>query len=84
MDIRFTQSARNHRIGKSRALYVIENYSPEFVSGKSLTRDKIIWIGLDDRGLELEIVAVAENDYLLVIHVMPTVFRKEHKRWNLK
>ena len=84
MEIRFTQSARKHRIGRSRALYVIENSSPEFVSGDLFRRDKIIWVSEDDRGLELEIVAVAENDYLLVIHVMPTIFRKEHKRWNQK
>ena len=84
MDIRFTQSARKHRIGKGRALYVIANSSPEFISGESLTRDKLIWVSEDDRGLELEIVAVAENDYLVVIHVMPTIFRKEHKRWNQK
>ena len=84
MEIRFTQSARKHRIGKGRALYVIENSSPEFVSGESSRRDKIIWVSEDDRGLELEIVAVAENDYLVVIHVMPTIFRKEHKRWNQK
>ncbi len=84
MEIRFTQSARKHRIGKSRALYVIENSSPEFVSGESFRRDKIIWVSEDDRGLELEIVAVAEDDHLLVIHVMPTIFRKEQKRWNLK
>ena len=84
MDIRFTQSARKHRIGKGRALYVIENSSPEFVSGGSFSRDKIIWINKDDRGIELEIVALTEDDYLLVIHVMPTIFRKEHKRWNLK
>ena len=84
MDIRFTQSARKHRIGKGRALYVIENSSPVFISGESLRRDKIIWVSQDDRGLELEIVAVAENDYLVVIHVMPTIFRKEHKRWNQK
>ena len=84
MDIRFTQSARKHRIGKGRALYVIENSSPVFISGESLRRDKIIWVSQDDRGLELEIVAVAENDYLVVIHVMPTIFRKEHKKWNQK
>jgi hypothetical protein len=84
MEIRFTQSARKHRIGKGRALYVIENSSPEFTPGESFRRDKIIWVSEDDRGLELEIVAVAEDDHLLVIHVMPTIFRKEQKRWNLK
>ena len=84
MEIRFTKSARKHRIGKGRALYVIENSSPVFIPGESFRRDKIIWISEDDRGLELEIVAVTEGDHLLVIHVMPTIFRKEHKRWNLK
>ena len=84
MEIRFTQSARRHRIGRGHALYVIENSSPKFVSGELLKKDKIIWVSEDDRGLELEIVAVAENDYLLVIHVMPTIFRKEGKRWTLK
>ena len=84
MEIRFTKSARKHRIGKGRALYVIENYSPGYVHGRLNTKDKLIWVGIDDRGLELEIVAVAGNDYLLVIHVMPTIFRKAHKRWQLK
>jgi hypothetical protein len=84
MEIRFTQSARKHRIGKGRALYVIENYSPDFDYGGGNSKNKLIWIGKDDRELELEIVAIAENDYLLVIHVMPTIFRKAHKRWHLK
>jgi hypothetical protein len=38
------------------------------------------WIGADERGRELEIIAVEidpgdDADYLLVIHVMPTGFR---------
>lgn len=40
-----------------------------------------LWIGADDRGRELEIIAVqvtpAEGEaYLLVIHVMPTQLRR--------
>ena len=46
--------------------------------------EKMIWVGRDDRGMELEIVAVAAKDYLLVIHVMPTIFRKANQRWHLK
>ncbi len=34
------------------------------------------WIGPDERGRELEIVAVEKADCLLVIHVMPTLYRK--------
>lgn len=84
MDTRFTQSARKHRIGKARAKYVIRNYEPILVKNEAGIEEKRIWVGRDDRGLELEIVAVAANDYLLVIHVMPTIFRKANKRWYLK
>jgi hypothetical protein len=35
-----------------------------------------VWIGPDDRGIDLEIVAVVEPDYLLVIHVMPAQYRR--------
>jgi hypothetical protein len=35
------------------------------------------WIGIDDRGLELEIIAVVTPEYLLVIHVMPYRFRRK-------
>lgn len=40
------------------------------------------WIADDDRGVELEIIAVVQSDHrtggplLLVIHVMPTALRK--------
>jgi hypothetical protein len=84
MEIRFTQSARKHRIGKTHAKFVIQNYESMFIPGDSMIADKRIWIGQDDRGLELEIVAVVLGESWVVIHVMPTVFRKAHKRWHLK
>jgi hypothetical protein len=34
------------------------------------------WIGEDDRGLELEIVAIVLLEQILVIHVMPTALRR--------
>lgn len=84
MDIRFTQSARKHRIGKAHAKFVIRNYDPTYVEGGVGKKDKLLWIGKDDRGLELEIVALISNVYYLVIHVMPTVLRKAEKRWHLE
>jgi hypothetical protein len=39
------------------------------------TRDfdaRLVWIGPDDRGIELEIVALDLSDAIVVIHVMPT------------
>jgi hypothetical protein len=35
------------------------------------------WVADDERGRELEIVAIEKPDCYLVIHVMPTHYRKE-------
>ncbi len=74
--VRFTRSARKHRIGKRHALYVMEHGEPEVVPRGRYPDDQLIWVGRDDRGLELEIVAVEKPDALLVIHVMPTGLRR--------
>jgi len=37
----------------------------------------LLWAGPDDRGVELEIVAVVLPELYLVIHVMPTAMRRE-------
>jgi hypothetical protein len=36
----------------------------------------LFWIGVDDRGLELEIAGVEFEDEILVIHAMPRDFRR--------
>lgn len=41
-----------------------------------MTDSRLLWIGPDDRGLSLEVVAILEPDYLLVIHVMPHHYRR--------
>lgn len=80
MKIKFTQSARKHRIGKAHALFVIAQYSPDINIGEGQDgEDQMIWIGEDDRGLELEITAIVLAEYLLVTHVMPTDLRKRRK-----
>lgn len=38
---------------------------------------RIEWIGADDRGVELEIIAVELPDLWLVIHVMPTALKRK-------
>ena len=71
-DIKFTKSARKHKIGISRALYVISNNHP-------LSLDDLVeirWIRVDQRGLVLEIHGFVEEDVLHVIHVMPHRFRR--------
>jgi hypothetical protein len=84
MEIKFTQSARKHRIGKARTMYVINHYSPTLIAGEEDGEDQQVWIGQDDRGLELEIVALVLTEYLLITHVMPTDLRRGKSKWPRK
>ena len=84
MEIRCAQSARKHRIGKARVNYVMENNSHIVISSQEGEKVQWVLIAKDDRGLELEIVAVVLEDYLLVTHVMPTTLRRRKKNWQQK
>jgi hypothetical protein len=80
LEIRFTQSARKHRIGRSSARHVLADTRPTPVTATS-GADAWLYIGVDERGRELEVIAVEVQPadggphYLLVIHVMPTRLR---------
>jgi hypothetical protein len=73
---RWTQASRKHRIGRAHALHVMAT-----ATGTPATTARgepaVLWVGPDDRGLELEGIAVRQPDQLLIIHVMPTALRKE-------
>lgn len=77
MRTKFAQSSRKHRIGRARAIFVmVNNEADESTNERGET--ELAWIGLDDRGVELEITAVIpawDEDVLLVLHVMPTQYR---------
>ena len=74
--IRWYRSARRHRIGKARALYVIASTEAVDVPATETADARLVWIGRDDRGIELEIVALDLDDAVVVIHVMPTSLRR--------
>jgi hypothetical protein len=80
LEIRFTQSARKHRIGRASARHVLASTDPAAVTTSS-GADAWLYIGPDDRGRELEVIALKVHPagggrrYLLVIHVMPTQLR---------
>ena len=76
MEIRFTQSARKHRIGKQRALFVISTYAPVELTSDGVRQVRLLWTGVDDRGLELEVIGVRTSTGVLIIHVMPLNFRR--------
>jgi len=68
--VRITRPARKHGIGNGRILAAIENATTIVNDG-----DATIFIGVDDRDLELEVVAVPDDRRpggLAVIHAMPT------------
>jgi len=78
--ITFSQSARRHRIGRARALYLIRSEEPHIISHEIVGESRLLWVGLDDRGLDIEIIGILNRDDLFVIHVMP-LFRKRGRRY---
>lgn len=75
--VRFTRSARKHRIGRAHALHVITTVTPTEVAATDEFDARRVWLGPDDRGVDLEIVALVLPTELLVIHVMPTALRRK-------
>ncbi len=49
---------------------------PERVPADGDLDDRLLWVGPDDRGIILEVMAVELPDYLLVIHAMPVALRR--------
>ena len=76
MELGWTQSSRRHRIGRAHVRYVIDTVEPSQIATASGS-DGLLWVGDDDRGVELEIVAVVLPGLYLIIHVMPTALRGE-------
>ena len=81
MEIRFTQAARKHRIGRASARHVMAR-ATAIPTRTEQGNDAWQYIGPDDRERELEVIAVevdardGQPVYLLVIHVMPTSLRR--------
>ena len=81
VEIRFTQAARKHRVGRASARHVMNTATP---TATMTDQGNEAWQyrGLDERGRELEVIAVEvastaeKQSYLLVIHVMPTTLRR--------
>jgi len=75
--LKFAQSSRRHKIGRQRIKYVINTYEGSLLAKRSYEQ-KIIWVGFDFTGLELEVIAVDLEDHYFVIHAMPTLFRRRN------
>jgi hypothetical protein len=49
---------------------------PVLVPSDDMRDARLYWLGRDDRGVMLEIVALDLPDELVIIHVMPTALKK--------
>ena len=76
MEIEFSQSARKHRIGRQRVFFVISTSAPVELVSDGVRPGRLLWLGVDERGLELEVIGVRTPAGLLIIHVMPLIFRR--------
>jgi hypothetical protein len=76
MAVRITRSARRHRVGAARIREAMSAAGvPELLEG-----GKLLYLGADSRGVEIEVVAVPDNKHaggLAVIHAMPTHYRQK-------
>lgn len=73
MQLRITRSARKHRVGNGHILAALASADTPQPDG-----DALVYVGMDDRGVMLEIVVVPDDRHhggWAVIHAMPTSFR---------
>lgn len=67
----FTQSARKHKIGRARVLHVLANpVVVDRIEESGSPRVRLLILGADHTGRVIEVVAVQEDDMLVVIHAM--------------
>lgn len=48
----------------------------ESMRASEVDEPRILWVGADSRGIELEVIGVVLPNLLLVIHCMPTAYRR--------
>ncbi len=71
MLIRFTQSARKHKIGTTRVRHVLAHTTVAFtIPGGDGKAERTVWLGADHEGRVLEVMTINIDDGLLVIHAM--------------
>lgn len=78
-EVKVASSARKHGISRSRIQQALN--SQTFAATIPVTgRDpKIVHIGTDDRGVEIELIGVVLPSMLLIIHAMPTHYRRNSR-----
>ena len=68
--IGFTRSARKHRVGRARVLAVLATSPLVEFATEGDQRVRVLAVGPDWTGRQLEVVAVIEQGRVVVIHAM--------------
>ena len=68
--VRFTRSSRKHRVGRARVRTVLATNPVVDITTEGDHRARILAVGPDWTGRQLEVVAVIEEGYIVVIHAM--------------
>lgn len=80
--VKMTQAARKRHIGVAHVRAAIESAgAPVVVPAREGGARRLLYVGVDDRGVELEVIAIEqpELDRLLIVHVMPYRYRRNHE-----
>lgn len=76
--VRLTQSARRRKIGIARVTEAMADaHGVVIIPATGEYDQRSLYVGRDHTGLELEIIAAEMPEYTLVIHVMPTEWRRQ-------
>ena len=78
--LKFAQSSRKHKIGRERITYVINTYEGSYLA-KRFFEQKVIWVGRDFKGLELEVIDMRGlNEYLT--NMLPVCYDRHFIPWH--
>jgi protein involved in polysaccharide export with SLBB domain len=75
--VRIVSGARKHGISRRRIEQALLSQTEAVEIGTEITDPKIRFVGRDERGEEIEMVAVVLPGLLLIIHAMPTRYRRK-------
>lgn len=75
--MRIISGARKHGISRRRIEQALLSQTEAEAIGTEPTDPKIRFVGRDERGEEIEMVAVVLPGLLLIIHAMPTRYRRK-------
>ena len=80
MILRFTKSSLKRNFSKAEIRHVMLTSQRSLIGYSSEGYEKYSWVGRTRTRIELEIIAINFEEFLLVIHVMPTSYRRKERR----